>query len=167
MDLKIEKRSLNNQEVNLLFEEIKKFPNPLTDKKTWADFKLVYVLKSKNDLIGVCGITQLNNWVKLGPFVVLKKYHKQGYGIKILKAITKDYLHSNLFIGSRNPVVASIAIHLGFQEIASSWLLPSTVKIYLIKSILKALNFSYFKELIRKRSVQEGQYRYFLKRIET
>ena len=35
MRLSILKRPLNNSEISRLVKEIRKFPNPLTDEKTW------------------------------------------------------------------------------------------------------------------------------------
>ena len=53
MGVTLEKRRLNDREINALVEEIKKFSNPLTGKKTWKSFKKVYIVTSQKDLIGV------------------------------------------------------------------------------------------------------------------
>ncbi len=164
MKIKIEKRCLDNSEVDALVEEIKKFPNPLTGKKTWRSLKEVYVLKNDRKLIGVCGVVKLNDWLKLGPLVVFEKYHHQGFGKIIFSSIIKDYPHNNLYVGSRNPLVAKIALGYGFNEISSIWKLPRVIKFYLIKNIIGNLSLGSIKELIRKQSVKEGPYRNFLKR---
>ncbi len=165
MEASFEKRKLTDREVYLLYNEIKKFPNPLTDKKTWQSLKKVYILYNDKDIIGVCAIRELDKWVKLGPFVVFKKYHKQGFGKMILHKIVRDYSNSNLYIGSRNPAVAAIATSLGFQEEKNIWTLPKTIKLYLVENILQNLSFEYFKEFLRKKPTQEGSYRFFLRRI--
>lgn len=163
--IKIAKRKLSTAEIGLLIEEIKKFPNPITGKKTWQSIKRVYIVSSKNNLIGVCSIKQRDNWVKLGPFVVFEKYHRQGYGRKIMETIMKDYSKSNLFIGSRNPAVAKISMDLGFQEMTNPFLLPNTIKLFLIGYIFQSLNLECLQEFIRKKPTKEGPYRFFLKPI--
>lgn len=163
MEVKIAKRRLSEKEVSMLVDEIRKFPNPLTGKKTWQSLQKVYILSNKEDLIGVCGVNQLDNWVKLGPFVVLKKYHHKGYGKKILETIVKDYSKANLYIGSRNPAVAKIAISLGFHEANNIWTLPNTIRLYLVENILQNINIDYIKQFIRKKPTKEGPYRFFLR----
>jgi len=160
----LEKRRLNDREINTLVEEIKKFSNPLTGKKTWKSFKKVYIVTSQKDLIGVCGVRKLNNWIKPGPFVVFQRYHHQGYGRKILEAIVDDYSAENIFIGSRNSAVAKIAVRLGFKEISSFWQLPNTVKLYLLGTIFDFFSINFIKEFIRKKPAQEGPYRFFVKK---
>ena len=73
MEITFEKKKLSDKEIDMLVEEIKKFPNPLTGKKVWQAFKQVYIATSQKDLIGVCAISELKNWIKLGPFVVFQK----------------------------------------------------------------------------------------------
>lgn len=161
MDINFEKRRLSEREVEAIVEEIKKFPNPLNGKNFWLALKQVYIALSQNELIGVCGIRKLNNWTKLGPFVVFQKYHGQGYGRKIIETILKDYSNDNLFIGSRNPAVAKIASSLGFSEVDSIWKLPNTIKVYLLGALFETLSLYYISEFIRKKPIQEGPYRFF------
>jgi len=167
MEPVLEKRRLNDKEVDAIVDEIKKFPNPLTGKKAWQSFKKVYVITAQNNLIGVCAINTLKNWIKLGPFVVFEKHHGQGYGKKILESIMKDYPNDNLFIGSRNPAVAKISLNLGFDETKSFWKLPSTIKNNLIQDIVQSVNFNYVKECIRKNPTQEGPFRFFIRQKNT
>lgn len=165
MEISITKRKLHNKEIEALIEEIKKFPNPLTGNKSrWRNFKQVYIATTNNDLIGICAVIELKDWFKLGPFVVFEKYQKQGYGKKIFETIVQDYSNNNLFVGSRSPAVAKIATWLGFKEIPSIWILPNTIKLYLIKHILQSLSIDSMKEFIKKKPTQEGPYRLFLKK---
>jgi N-acetylglutamate synthase-like GNAT family acetyltransferase len=163
MEIKIEKRRLTDEEIDLLVKEIRKFPNPLIGKKSWQSLEKVYIASHENDLVGVCAINELNKWIKLGPFVVFEKYHHQGLGKKILESICQEYSNANLFVGSRNPAVAKIAMRLGFHEVATIRLLPGTIRFYLIKNIFENLNIDYIKEFIRKKPTQEGPYRFFVR----
>jgi len=83
MKIRMKKRALRHREIASLVEEIKKFPNPLTDRKGWQSLKKAYILYIDRELVGVCGVGRLNNWLKLGPFVVLKntiiKGMEEGY----------------------------------------------------------------------------------------
>lgn len=158
MKITIKKRSLNKKEINSLVEEIKKFPNPLTSKRTWQSLRDVYIGYNSSELVGVCGVVKLKDWIKLGPFVVFKKYHHKGIGTLIFKSIVKDYPSSNLYVGSRNPGVAKIAFGFGFRE-EDIWKLPRAVKKYLIWKILENISLSYLRECMRKQSTKEGPYR--------
>jgi len=158
------KRKLKDAEIELLVEEIKKFPNPVAgNKKRWQILNPVYIAMTKNELAGICGVIKLKNWIKLGPFVVLKKYHGKGYGKTIINHIVKDYSKDNLFVGSRNPAVWKIATNLGFKEVSGIWILPNEVKLYLIKNLIQSLSIDYLREFIRKMPAQEGKYRCFIR----
>jgi hypothetical protein len=164
MSIKIVKRTLHQEEINILIEEIKKFPNPVfCTKKRWQNFKCVYIILNNNKLVGICEVIKINNWIKLGPFIVLQKYQGKGYGKMIFQKIIDDYPNNNLFVGSRNPAVHKIAVNLGFKEELSFWKLPNEIKSTLFDQILESFHFEYLKELIRKRSIQQGPYRYFIR----
>lgn len=162
MSVFINKRKLRPEEINLLTEEIKKFPNPVfITKKRWQKFDCVYVATKNKELIGICSIVKTNNWIKLGPFIIMQKHQGQGYGKIIVNHIVKSNLNNNFFIGSRHPAVHKIAKDLGFKEELNFWQLPKEVKITLFDHFLESLNIMYLKELIRKRSIQQGRYRFF------
>lgn len=163
MEIKLEKRRLNDKEIDLLIEEIKKFPNPLTGKKTWQALKKVYIVRSNGDLIGVCGTTEFKDWLKIGPFVVFKKFHNRGFGKKIFNSVVNNYSHLNLYVGSRNPAVAKIALGSGFKEEDNIWKLPKVIKMYLINNILGSINLNLIREFFRKSPMKEGPYRNFIK----
>lgn len=150
----------------MLVREIRKFPNPLTSKRMWESLSKVYILYLENELIGVCGIYELRNFIKLGPFVVLQRYHHQGFGRKIFQEIVNDYFESSLFIGSRNPAVAKLAITLGFFEEKNILKMPLDIHLYLITNLIQNLSLGYLKEVIRKNPTKEGPYRFFFKRTE-
>lgn len=81
MDITISKRALTDGEIELLIEEIRKFPNPVIgNKKQLKLLEHVYVAKVNTQFAGICAVIKLNSWTKLGPFVVLQKYHGKGIG---------------------------------------------------------------------------------------
>lgn len=163
MNISISKRKLKGEEIDLFINEIKNFPNPVAPKRRqWEVFDPVYILSKDSELIGICSVTRLKKWVKLGPFVILRKYQGKGYGKTIIEAMVKDYSNDNLFIGSRNPHVGKIAADLGFKEV-NKLDLPDKIKSYLVRNMLDNLSVNFIKELIRKKSIKEGKYRCFLK----
>jgi hypothetical protein len=162
MDITISKRYLSNKEIDLIIEEIKKFPNPVTIRRSWQRLNEVYVAVNDKELAGVCGITKLKDWTKVGPFVVFEKYQNQGLGKKIFTAVLKDYPSSNLYVGSRNLAVARIVEKSGFYEVKPRNL-PTDIKICIIRHILENLSIEYLKELIRKKPTKEGPFRSFLR----
>jgi hypothetical protein len=163
MKIIIQRRRLSDKEIDLLVNEIRKFPNPLTGRKTWSLLKEVFIVSTGNDLVGVCGVIKLKNWIKLGPFVVFEKFHNKGFGKRLFNSIITQYFDSNLFVGSRNPAVAKIALRFNFKEIKSIWELPSVIRWYLLRYMLKTLNLDTLREFIRKKPTSEGPYRYFIK----
>jgi len=167
METNFEKRKLRDEEIDVLVEEIKKFPNPITGKKSWKTFEKVYIAKTlQNNLIGVCGTKKLNNWIKIGPFVVFEKYQGKGFGKKILDVLVGDYPQDDLFIGSRSPAVAKIATKLGFEEIVNILSVPNEIRWYLFTYIFENLSLEFFKECMRKKPTSEGPYRYFVRKRE-
>jgi hypothetical protein len=119
MDFKIEKRKLTIAEIDRIISEVKKVPQLIAgDRKRWQKFDLVYVGYDKSDFIGICAIVKLDNWIKLGPFVVKKKYRGYGYGKFIMNQILKDYQGYNTFIESPTPAVWAIARGNKFTEVS-------------------------------------------------
>lgn len=165
MRLTIVKRKLKSKEIDLLNKEVKKFPNPVfLTKNHWKELNFAYIANIGGNLAGICSITKLEKWHKLGPFIVLEKYHGIGIGKMLLKKIVKENENNNLFIGSRNPVIWFIVKKLGFKEELNFWSLSGDVKSYLIKNLLWSLDLEFMKELFRKRSVNQGKYRFFLRK---
>lgn len=165
MKISLSKRKLTEEEIDLLAEEVKNFPNPMFGRREkWQNFDPVYILYSNNSLVGICGASRLKQWIKLGPLVIFRKYQGQGYGKTLIKNIIKDYPNHNLYIGSRNPKVHKIASDIGFEKISQMSLLPFEIKLYLITNIIDSLSFYYIKELFQKKPNQEGKYISFIKK---
>ena len=165
MEVTLATRRLTEKESDMLVEEIKKFPNPFTDKKTWLGLEKVCIAYVQENLAGVCGARQLAGWIKLGPFVVFEKYQGKGLGRTIIERVIKNYPHENLFIGSRNKKVMKLAISLGFREEKHIWRLSGSILRYLIENMCVNISPYNFKEFIRKKSIQEGPFRFFVREV--
>jgi len=164
MSIGIVKRNLKNEETKLLIKEIQKFPNLISPSENqWNKFNCIYVVATNNNLIGVCVVIKLKEWIKLGPFVILEKYQGKGFGKKIIDKIMDDYPNNNFFIGSRTPAVWKIAEKLGFKKTNNVWQLPNELKKYFIKYLIESVNVKYLKEFFRKSLIRKEKYRCYLK----
>jgi hypothetical protein len=150
MNLIIEKRKLNTDEIDQLITEVKKVPQLIAgDRKRWQKFNMAYIAYNDKEFIGICEIVVLHNWIKLGPFVVMEKYRGNGYGKFIMNQILKDYQGHNIFIGSPTPAVWAIARSNKFKEVNFlnvSWV----VQKYLIKNTIESCRRGIIGEFIRK-----------------
>lgn len=159
----ITKRNLSEQEINLFIDEIKKFPNPIIGhKERWKRLTCFYIGTIGKSSVGICGVLHKKNWVMLDPIIIRKQYHGKGHATAIIKSILNDYPKYKIFFGTRNPALWKIATNLGFEEY-QIWKLPTIVKLYLLKFTLESLNIAFIRELIRKNSLQQGSFRFFLK----
>ena len=92
------KRELKDKEISLLINEIRGFSAPFYVKyKVWKSFKNNYILLINNKFAGVFVINIYKDWIKLGPFVLLKEFQGKGFGTKIFKLILRDYKKDKLF----------------------------------------------------------------------
>ncbi len=74
-----------------------------------------------------------------------------------------EHQHSHLYIGSRNPHVATIVSQFGFYEEKNNLHLPMDIKIYVLKHIVENFSFEYISEYFRKKPWLEGPFRSFLR----
>lgn len=157
--------ALTDTEIALLIEQMKNFPHVgLLSHEMWRKFDYVYVTRSNNRLIGACAVVKLHNWIKIGPVIILSKYHNKGYGKKLLTKIVNDFRRHNLYIGSSNPAVIKIVRLLGFKKINNFFKLPKEIKVYLIKYFLERLNINFLLDDIRKKLfLKRGNYSYFIR----
>lgn len=162
--IKIIKRPLLNKEINLLIADIKLFPDLVyVGRKKWLSFKNIYVAEKERDLLGVCVIYELKNWIKLGPLVVLKKHQGKGIGKTLIKKIVKDLKEKNIFITSSNPLVKKIALSMDF-EVRSFFSLPYGIKLFLIKQLIEYVGLTFFIETLRKKIIfNKKSYLFFIK----
>lgn len=168
MEISLTKRNLTDQEITKLIKEIKKFPNLVAgNKKRWKDLDEVYVATLNKKLVGACGTSTFINWLKIGPFVVLEKYHGKGYGKKIIESVVNDNKDKNLFTVSSNPVVWKIMKNISFQQVNSFWELPPIAIVLLTLNIMRRLTIDTIQEQLSKRNLQKESHHYFIRRTTT
>ena len=166
MDIQVSNRVLNDGELDIIIDEVKKFKSPVVgDKVAWKKFDTTYVATLRGEIIGMCGVEKVKEWLMLHPFVVLEKYHRQGVGSQMIKGLIDDHPSNNIFIGSQNPAVARIALRSGFKEVSRVYVLPIRVQVYLLKFAMKSFNVSFISEIVRKRSIPRGHFRCFVKQV--
>lgn len=163
--LKIYRRQLKNDEIDLLVTQMKKSPHVgLLSKKLWQKLDCVYAARMNNYLVGACVLYKLKNWIKIGPIVVLDKFQGKGYGKKLITKIVDDYPNINLFISSSNPIVVHIVQDLGFKKLKNFFALPREIKIYFAKYFLERLSVEFLIDDFRKKiPFRLGKYSFFCK----
>jgi len=164
MNLLIKNRSLTTKEIDLLQQEIANSPDiTLFPKRRWKNFNIIFVATHKKELVGVCAVVALGNWKKLGPLIVLKKYHGKKCGTKLLNHAVNNIKHHSLFIGSSNPRVWSIISKLGFNQ--SKYLkLPKEVKQYFFRYIIENFSYLFITDAIKKKLLHKrGVYKTFIR----
>ncbi len=122
-----------------------------------------YCLMVRGKFAGVCGIYSFDGWIKIGPFVLLQKYHGLGLGKHLLKVIFDNHKNTSIFITSSNPVVHQIMSSFDFQELPSVFFIPFKVKMFLILQLTEHINISVAQEGIRKLFLQKGKRKYYVK----
>lgn len=151
LSINIGRRSLTVNEVDLLMMDIKRYPDLIYVKKSrLQSFKKVYVLEEDNAFVGICGVYEIDSWVKLGPLVFLNKFHGKGYGRLLLTKIVSEYSHKNIFITSSNSAVQKIMSTLGFKEVEGYLALPCEIKYFLIAHFYEHIHWRLITEFIRK-----------------
>lgn len=160
----IKQRKLREDEIELLIEESRKFPDlGLIKRKLWNEFDSIYVVTKNNKLVGICSITSLKKWIKIGPLIVIEQFQGRSYGKLLLTRVVEDHKNKNIYIGSSNEAVWKMAKELNFQERNGFINLPNVIKTYLVKYFLDRIDFDFIFDGIRKRLKNKNKYRYFLK----
>ena len=127
--IKIIRRPLKENEINLLIEDIKLYPSLIYVKKSeFKKYKNAYVIEENGQFVGICGIYEIKDWVKLGPLVFLKKFHGKGYGKILLNKIVSDYAKQNIFVDSSNVAMQKIISRLKFKEVKPDKLTSEKMK---------------------------------------
>lgn len=157
-------RFLKKDEIISLTEEVKFFPDLIyVSERIWKKQK-AHIFEVDNRFAGVIVAYQFNDWVKLGPLVILNKYQGKGLGKELLKYAIDRYSRKNIFINSTNPKVERIAASLGFKKKHSFLSLPQTVKIFLLKHSFEYVGIKTIREAIRKRLTgRRGKRLYFIR----
>lgn len=130
----------------------------------WQKIK-TYVLREQGDFVGACAVVALpNNWVKIGPLVLVQKYHGQGYGKKLLSRVIQMHEGQHLFIHSSHPAVLSIIQPFAFVEVSSVYQLPQEVKVHAFKHIIDNAHLELLRSYLKKRVGKKHRGRSFVKK---
>ena len=125
-----------------------------------------YIVEQNKDFVGLCGIYEMKDWVKLGPLVFLKIFHGKGYGKILLNKIVNDYYDKNIFITSSNIAVQKIIGRLGFNEINGYSKLPVPILLFLIKQLYEHIHWKMITEFFRKKfTMVRNTRKYYIKII--
>lgn len=144
------KRPLTDQEIDLVFKEIKTTPN-ITGytKNEWKGFQDIFVAEKDGKLIGLSLLKVLDeDWSELAALYILPTFRHKGIGRRLFyKSI--EYLktkNKNIYTVSRNPLVIDLMRTNQFKIIGFSSL-PRAIKVHIFKH---SMSFYRFKEYIRK-----------------
>lgn len=166
MSISIKRRSLTGPEVTCLMQDVRLFPDiAYVSLVRWRRLSDPYVLEVDRMFSGVCGVYSFDRWIKLGPLVLLKKYHGYKLGKHLLKTIIDDHPNISIFITSSHPAVQHTIESFGFQQVSSFFSLPKEVKRFLIRQITEHMNISFLYEAIRKRFFLRKEKRKFYVRL--
>ncbi len=165
--INIVRRPLRDNEIKLLLNDIVFYPDLIYVKQSrFKTYKDAYVVEEDGQFVGICGIYQINDWVKLGPLVLLKKYHGKGYGKILLNKIIFDYSNKNIFITSSNIAVQKIISRLGFVEVSGYLKLLTQIQMFLIGNFYEHMHWKLVTEFFRKLFLMKRNIRkYYIKRI--
>ncbi|MCL4338969.1 GNAT family N-acetyltransferase [Patescibacteria group bacterium] len=161
--ISIFQRKLADSEIMLLLSQSPFFPDVgLYAKKTWEGFQNPFIILKDDKFIGVCVVIPLENWLKLGPVIILKEFQGKGYGKRLLSRVVERYRANNLYIGSSNKKVGHIVKGLNFRKISYMGL-PGEIKVFLLRQFWERLNLNFIKDAIPKLFRKSGRYRYFIR----
>lgn len=164
MKYSITKRGLTVNEIALLIAEMRDFPDiGMLRANLWREFSHVFILQENHTFAGVCVAIPLEQWVKIGPVIVLKRFQGKGYGRALLSFITNHYRTTNIYIGSSNRKVAHILGSLGYRTV-SFFQLAKIIQRYLLIYIFKRIDRHFIIDAIKKLIFHKrDRYRYFIK----
>ena len=154
MIISIIQRKLTDLEIAELVKETKLFPDLVyISPNRWNRFAKPYCLLVDNQFTGVCVVYRHNDWIKIGPFVMLQRYHGKGLGKMLLQHISQNNRNKSLFITSSNPAVQHTVKSLGFCRISSVFSIPKHLLLLLAFQALEYLNIHLISEGIREKIV--------------
>lgn len=167
INLKIIRRPLKEIEIKLLMKDIRLYPDLVFVKESrFRKYSNAYIVEHDKEFVGLCGIYEMKDWVKLGPLVFLKKFHGKGYGKILLNKIVNDYSNKNIFITSSNIAVQKIINKLNFKEVSGYYKLPIPIILFLFKQLYEHLHWKMVTEFFRKKfTMIRNTRRYYIKKI--
>ncbi|MCA9385517.1 GNAT family N-acetyltransferase [Candidatus Dojkabacteria bacterium] len=141
---------LKREVVNQLISAIKRDPDVVfISRYKWSGYKDMYVVEQNKQFIGCCILKFYEDWIKLGPLVLLPQARGKGIGTKLVCKMEHDLKDTNLFCTSTNTRIHKILDSLGFEEIEPKRS-PCKIRSILLKEFLEYLSFRSVFEGIRK-----------------
>ncbi len=167
MSISITRRNLTVPEINELVSDIRLYPDlTYVSSSRFRHLTEPYCVSIDGFFAGICGIYSFDTWIKLGPLVLLHRFHGLGVGRKLLDKIITDYKNTPIYIASSNPVVQHIITSHDFKQIPSYFNLPNEVKLFLVKQLVEHLNWNFLKESTRKKFIQRrGDIKFYVRLI--
>lgn len=154
MNLKIKFHVPRVQNIAQVVADTKDFPFlTYIGPRSWRSFDGYYSVYLDHMFAGVLAVNRFGAWVKLGPLVVLTKFHGRGVASALIKkAVATE--KQRIYLASANPKVWRIARNVGMVE-RFNWLnLPLPIRIIYLKLSLNVLRCGEFipfvKEVLRK-----------------
>ena len=161
MNLRITKRALREKEMDILVEQLRRFPHiGFINARLWRTFQHTYVATVNGDFVGVCVAFPLKRWTKIGPLVIRKQYQGRKYGKTLLTYVVKELNQNNLFIGSSNPKVCAIAKDIGFRQKTSFFHIPFEIQRYLLAYLFTRFSLEYLLDAMKKK-FRSGHWKYY------
>jgi GNAT superfamily N-acetyltransferase len=164
MTISVAPEKLSDYMIEQLQQEVKKSINiTLFDKRTWNTYETVYVARENDNFVGVCVVDPIENYYKLGPFIVLSEYQGKGYGAELFEQVIKNLEGKTLFVGSSNPAVRKIIGKHGFETLPRKNV-PKCLKVYFLKYMLKVLDAAFLWDAFKKWVVRgRGRYSIYVR----
>ena len=150
MKLEIKSQSPTDEDIVQVVTDTKNFPFlTYIGPRTWQSFDRWYSAYVDNSFAGVLAVNRFGDWSKLGPLVVLSKFHGKGVATALIKkAVATE--KGNVYLASANPAVWKITRKVGMGE-KYDWLsLPLPIQIIYLKLSLNVLRCGEFIQFIRE-----------------
>ncbi|NCN28181.1 GNAT family N-acetyltransferase [bacterium] len=154
MKLEIKSQTPTVEDIAQVVTDTKNFPFlTYIGPRTWQSFDRWYSAYVDNSFAGVLAVNRFGDWSKLGPLVVLSKFHGKGVATALIKkAVATE--KGNVYLASANPAVWKIAQKIGMGE-KYNWLnLPLSMNLIYLKlslNVIRCREFIQFvKEMLRK-----------------
>lgn len=147
----ITRRPLHALEIQKLMDELPHTPGLVyIDPSIWMSFQNPYVVLINKEFAGVCQVYERGNWIKIGPFALLKKHQGHGIGKQLVARIMRDYPHKQKFLTTTNIALKKIAMMNKFRRISSFFLLPIPIAWFLIGQFFEYFRIRSISEYLRK-----------------
>lgn len=161
--MQIQEGKLTESEIKALTDEIEKTQHIVYVRPDYWHKIKVYIARIGDEFAGVCGVVYIqNDWIKIGPMVVLSAFQRKGYGKKLFQNVISTHENKKIFVESSNPAVIHTAQNFGFKR-TSPFSLPFDVIFLLFRYIFNNFDVLLVKQHYKKRVLKSHQYQYFMK----